>query len=92
MNELSDLTQRIAEIFDRLNIEVPSSDTDLFESGLLDSLAFVELLVEIEEQMGVMVSLEQLEPEHFRSLERIASFVLANRRFSKVAGDIRYDA
>lgn len=87
MSELSDLTQRITKLFELLNIEVPSEDTDLFGTGLLDSLTFVELLVHVEEQMGVTVSLEQLEPDNFRSIKQIASFVLANQRFSKCAGD-----
>jgi len=30
------------------HIEVPSSDTDLLESGLLDSFQFVELLAQLE--------------------------------------------
>jgi methoxymalonate biosynthesis acyl carrier protein len=86
VSELSDLSQRIAKLFDLMNIEVPSEDTDLFETGLLDSLMFVELLIHVEEHLGVTVSLEQLEPDNFRSINRIAAFVLANRRFSKNAG------
>lgn len=79
MSEL-ELSERIFKIFDNLNIEVPSEDTDLFESGLLDSLTFVELLVQVEEQMGVTVTLENLEPDNFRSIRLIASFVLADQQ------------
>ena len=86
MSELTDLSQRITKMFDALNLEVPSEDTNLFETGLLDSLTFVELLVQVEEQLGVTVSLEQLEPDNFRSIRQIAEFVLANQRFSKYAG------
>jgi D-alanine--poly(phosphoribitol) ligase subunit 2 len=80
MSELIEVSQRIFNIFDALNIEVPSEDTDLFESGLLDSLTFVELLVQVEEQMGVTVTLENLEPDNFRSIRRIATFVLADQQ------------
>jgi acyl carrier protein len=80
MSELVDVNEQIYRIFDLLNLEVPSEDTDLFESGLLDSLMFVELLVHVEEQMGVTVTLENLEPDNFRSIKRIASFVLANQQ------------
>jgi D-alanine--poly(phosphoribitol) ligase subunit 2 len=86
MSELADLSQRITRMFDVLNLEVPSEDTNLFETGLLDSLTFVELLVQVEDQLGVTVSLEQLEPDNFRSIRQIAAFVLANQRFSKHAG------
>lgn len=78
MSEANGLREQIAEIFLRsLNVEVPSSDTDLFESGLLDSLAFVELLLAIERDFRVTTSVEDLEVDNFRSVERIAEFVTA---------------
>lgn len=80
MSELNGLSDRIFSIFEQLNLEVPSEDTDLFESGLLDSLTFVELLVQVEEQLGVTVTLDSLEPDNFRSIRRIASFVLAHQQ------------
>jgi len=71
-----DLHERIAGIFAAaLNMEVPSSDTDLFEAGLLDSLAFVELLLHLEREFGVATSLDDLEADNFRSIDRIATFV-----------------
>jgi D-alanine--poly(phosphoribitol) ligase subunit 2 len=88
MSELSELTQRISKLFEMMNLEVPAEDADLFEAGLLDSLTFVELLVQLEEQLGVSVSLDQLEPDNFRSIQRIASFVLANQSFPKSAAGI----
>ena len=63
---------------DVLGVEVPSVDTDLFESGALDSLLFVNLLLHIENAFGVSVPLEELELEHFRSVRKIADFLLAS--------------
>ena len=60
---------------ERLDVEVPSPQTDLFESGILDSLRFVELLAALEETFGMRVSVEELEIDDFRSLSRIAAFV-----------------
>ena len=72
------LHDRIAKVFtDRLNTDVPSVDTDLFETGILDSLRFVELLAALEESFGVRVSVEELEIDDFRTLSRIAQFVEA---------------
>ncbi len=79
MSEIDDVIQQITEIFDLLNIEVPSADTNLFETGLVDSLTFVELLVHVEETMGVTVTLEQLEPKNFQSIRHIAAFIIANQ-------------
>ena len=71
-----DLHERIAGIFAAaLNMDVPSADTDLFEAGLLDSLAFIELLLQLEREFGVATVLEDLEADNFRSIARIAAFV-----------------
>jgi methoxymalonate biosynthesis acyl carrier protein len=53
-------------------------DTDLFETAVLDSMVFVDLLLHLEREFGVTVALEDIEFDHFRSIERIAEFV-ANR-------------
>jgi acyl carrier protein len=72
------LLERIAVIFsDKLHIEVASSETDLMQSGLLDSLALVELLFHLEQELGIKITLESLELENFRSIARIAEFVAA---------------
>jgi methoxymalonate biosynthesis acyl carrier protein len=71
-----DLHERIAGIFSAaLNVEVPSADTDLFEAGLLDSLAFVELLLRLEHEFGVTTAVDDLDVDNFRSIARIAEFV-----------------
>jgi len=88
MSELNELSRQISNLFEMMNLEVPAEDTDLFETGLLDSLSFIELLVQLEEQLGVSVSLDQLEPDNFRSIQHIVSFVLANQRFPKSAAAI----
>lgn len=72
------LTDCIAGILrDALHLEPPPSDLDLFETGVLDSLAFVELLLRLEQDLGVAVSVDDLELENFRTIERIAAFVAA---------------
>jgi D-alanine--poly(phosphoribitol) ligase subunit 2 len=72
------LRERIVTLFSvALHLEVPSLDTDLFESGMLDSLAFVELLLQLEREFGVTTSVADLEVENFSSIARIADFVMA---------------
>jgi acyl carrier protein len=56
---------------------VPAPDTDVFESGLLDSLAFVDLLGALEHEFGVTIALDDLEVDNFRSIDRIAEFIAA---------------
>ena len=72
----TDLSQRICSIFiHRLNLQVPGQDADLFEAGVLDSLALVDLLNELEGEFGFRLSFGQLNIDDFRSLDRIAHFV-----------------
>jgi acyl carrier protein len=71
-----DLTARVRQVFlEALNIQVPSVDTDLVDTGLLDSLALVELLFAIEQRFGVDLSLGELDIANFRSVERLAAFL-----------------
>jgi acyl carrier protein len=70
------LEARIRQVFrDKLKLDVPSVDTDLFETATLDSMVFVDLLLHLEREFGVTVGLEGIEFDHFRSIERIAEFV-----------------
>jgi len=73
-----DLGREIAELLgERLHIEVPSSDTDLFATGLLDSLGLVDLLVQLEAQLAVRLTLDSADLEEFRTVSSIAAFVSA---------------
>jgi acyl carrier protein len=77
--------QKLTELFaKKLSLEVSSVDTDLVETGLLDSLALVELLAQLEEAFGVSISIDDLELDNFRSIASIAGFV--TRRAAVVEG------
>jgi acyl carrier protein len=66
----------IACIFrEALNIELPSTDTDVIATGLLDSLAFVTLLYEIEQRLGVEIPFETLDIDDLRTVDSIAAVV-----------------
>lgn len=76
MSNSRSLESRLVRLFsEQLNIEVPSAETDLIDTGLVDSLSFVELLAQLEEEFGVQVSLDDLEIDRFRTISRIADFV-----------------
>jgi len=80
MADDTEVQARLARIFaERLDVEVPAADTDLFETGILDSLRFVELLAALEEAFGVQVTVSELEIDDFRSLSRIADFLAAKQ-------------
>ncbi len=66
-------------LFHSLHVEVSSAHEDLIETGLLDSLKIVELLVELEEHFAIRIPLHDLEIDSFRSLGAITNFVLKVR-------------
>lgn len=79
MQDAFTLHQRITRLFvEHLNVDIASFDTDLLNTGILDSLQFVELLLRLENEFGLTVSLDDLEIDFFRSIDTIAAFV-ANR-------------
>ena len=60
-----------------LGLEIPSPDTDLIESGLLDSLSLVTLVFEIEQRCSISIPFESLDVEAFRTVNSIAGVVEA---------------
>ncbi len=69
--------QQVAQLFtDKLNVEVPGTDADLIESGILDSLMFVSLLHELELEFKIQFSLSDIDMERFRSIRRISELML----------------
>lgn len=58
-----------------LNVEVSSVHDDLIDSGLLDSLKIVELVVALESRFAMTIPFEELELEHFRSVASVARLI-----------------
>lgn len=80
MDDVTSLEKRLGGMFEkRMNLAVPSVDTDLFDTGGLDSLTFVELLLHLDRDFGVRVTLDDLELDNFRSIGRIARFIAGHQ-------------
>jgi acyl carrier protein len=60
---------------DVLAISPDGIDQDLLESGLLDSMALIELLYVIEQEFAVELPLEDLDVDRLRSVRGSASYV-----------------
>jgi methoxymalonate biosynthesis acyl carrier protein len=76
----TDLDRRIRALFlEALNISVDSDSTDLIETGLIDSLLLVELLLHLEESFDIDVVIADLEIDDFRTVKSIATFVTRQR-------------
>jgi acyl carrier protein len=80
--------QIIHLLSEKVHVLAPSADTDLMETGLLDSLTLVELMSSLEEQFGIHISFDEVEFDNFRSVKRIAEFV--NQRSSPQEVTVSY--
>lgn len=79
LTEANDIIKRLDALFvESFGIEVPSPDADLLELGILNSLQFVELLLQLEEEFGLRIKLEDINLDDLRTLSRIARLVAAN--------------
>lgn len=79
MTNTNAIIERLGTLFvETFHIEVPSPDTDLVETGILDSLQFVELLVQLEQRFGLRIKLDDIELDDLRTLARIARLVAVN--------------
>jgi acyl carrier protein len=79
MTATAPLTPQITELIGRtLQVEVPAPDTDLIDSGLIDSLALITLITEIEAEFGLQLPLDEFDIDRFRSAEQIAAYVSAS--------------
>lgn len=54
-------------------------ETDLFASGLLNSLFAMELVLFVEEQFKIIVENEDLDLDNFLSIQAIVSFIERKR-------------
>ena len=52
-------------------------DDDYFALGLVNSLFALELVTFVEHRFGLVVEVEDLELDHFRTIGRLTDFVLA---------------
>ena len=50
-------------------------DTELIESGLLDSIDFVSIIGKIEEKYGVEVSPDLIDPDNFINVDSIVAML-----------------
>jgi len=58
-----------------LSVEVPSPHEDLFKAGILDSMTLVQLIMLLESQFGLSLSLEDLDVAAFSTTAGIAQLV-----------------
>ncbi|MFL0165390.1 MULTISPECIES: D-alanine--poly(phosphoribitol) ligase subunit DltC [Clostridium] len=72
------MKDKVLEIFTEVtgNDEIAEDfDLDLFEAGLLDSLAIIEVLIQIEEKLGIKLQPTDLEREDMSTVNKLTAFL-----------------
>ena len=70
------LLQLLAEICDD-EVVLEETDVDLFESGLLDSIAYLDLLVEVESRFNISIAPSEVSKEEINTPEKFADYVIS---------------
>lgn len=69
-------TEEITNIIKEINPYIDiNQDTELIDSGILDSLSIVFLITQIEDRFGVYVDEKLVVPENFKTLEKICEIL-----------------
>lgn len=63
-----------------------SDETKLLEDLELDSIRFIELIMSLEDTLGLDVDPESLEPEVFQSVGTLASYIQARLQLADIGG------
>ncbi len=70
------MRDKILEVLKAENEElVEDLNRDLLESGILDSFDIVNLVVALEEALGVSIDVEMVSPENFQTVESIIRMI-----------------
>jgi D-alanine--poly(phosphoribitol) ligase subunit 2 len=87
MREREVVEERLSGLFcEKFGLDIASVETDLIETGVLDSLKLVELLLELEQLFEMKIPLNDLEIDTFRSIAHIADLVMNDNGLSRTAG------
>ena len=69
--QIFDILEKICED----DIVQDNADIDLFESDLMDSLGFAELLADIEDDLGILVAPSEVHSSTFNTPNRIVAYL-----------------
>lgn len=72
------MKEKVFEILERIcedDIVTSNPDIDLFESDLLDSLGFAELLADIEDELGILIAPSEVDRSTFNTPNRILAYL-----------------
>lgn len=72
---MSELHHFLQDTIQNVAFKRPGFDDSLIESGLLDSITLVEVIVEIEERIGKSVPQHLLQNENFETINKMVDTI-----------------
>jgi acyl carrier protein len=79
VNRMDEFGRSLATALDHVvlkdSVDVVAEDTRLFEDLNLDSTTVIELLMALEDVLGILVDPDTLEPKHFTTVGALADYV-----------------
>ncbi len=74
-NQFQQLQEVQALLEAELSIQIETPEMDLIESGVLDSLVLVELIMLLDARYGIAVDINELEFDDFRNVQNLCLFI-----------------
>ncbi len=66
------MKEKLMKVLEEINEEiVEDTSRDLLASGILDSFGIVEMVVDLEETFDVVIDVDLVTPENFRTVDSI---------------------
>jgi len=69
---MEELKNKLKEMYPSINFD---SEKSLVSDGVLDSMAVVEIISEIEDMFDISVTMEYIQPKHFESVEAMWAMI-----------------
>lgn len=74
------ITQTLQDyLADQIGHEEIAPDTEFFEEGLVSSLFAIQLMSFLETTFGIEITMDDLDLDNFKSIERISDFITAKQ-------------
>lgn len=74
-----DIKSRVIDILCETNSRIQDNiETNLLESGILDSFEIVNIVMELEMEFGVEIEPEDIAPDNFKTVEAIVKLIEKN--------------
>lgn len=76
-NNINDLLELLKDRLELLDVTVEEVDVEqsLFEQGILDSISFLEFMIEVESKFDLELDFSELDPTEFNSIEKLSKII-----------------